>query len=42
MKTVIAVAAGQIHTRNYRISLRRQDWKHFIEADVEMTVGALK
>ena len=42
MKTVIAIAAGQIHTRNDRLSLRRQDWKDSIEADVEMTVGALK
>lgn len=34
--------AGQIYTSNYQLSLRRQDWKDSIEADVEMIVGALK
>lgn len=31
--------AGQVRTLEYRLSLRRQDWKESIEADVEMTVG---
>lgn len=36
-----SVVAGQVHTTTYRLSLRRQDWKAFIEGDVEMTVGGL-
>ncbi len=37
-----SVDAGQIHTKTYRLSLRRQDWKESIEANVEMAVGGLQ
>jgi len=34
--------AGQFRTKNYRLSLRRQDWNEAIEAHVEMNLGMLK
>jgi len=34
--------AGRIHSKTYRLSLRRQDWKESIEANVEMAVGGLQ
>lgn len=39
---IFSVDAGQVHTTAYRLSLRRQDWKESIEADVEMAVGDLQ
>ena len=36
-----SVGAGQVHTTKYKLSLRQQDWKESVEADVEMSVGAL-
>ncbi|MBL0210798.1 MAG: hypothetical protein IPQ13_07820 [Holophagaceae bacterium] len=37
-----SVGAGQLYTTKYRLSLRRQDWKDSVEADVEMSVGELQ
>ncbi|MFZ1612544.1 MAG: hypothetical protein WAT51_00125 [Holophaga sp.] len=34
--------AGQVRTKNFRLSLQRQDWNEAFEAHVEMKVGALK
>jgi hypothetical protein len=34
-----SVGAGQVYTTKYRLSLRRQDWKESVVADVEMAVG---
>jgi len=36
------VTAGQLQTTKYQLSLRRKDWKDSVEADLEMTVGALQ
>lgn len=36
------VTAGQLQTAKYQLSLRRKDWKDSVEADLEMTVGALQ
>lgn len=37
-----SVDAGRIHTVNYRLTLRRQDWENAIEAEVEMADRAFK